>query len=91
MFGWVKLTLPEFSIDEIKFYNNIIENPLKGVTKLKAYFLEMKKVCYMLNGVIYSDSQLINQFQKVYKQGQEIEVTVNQITKEGKINQVRID
>jgi CRISPR type III-A-associated RAMP protein Csm5 len=91
MFGWVKISMPEFSVEDITFFNNVVENPEKGVTKIKAYFLEMKKVCFMHNGLVYREVQLVNHMQRPYRKGEEIEVTVQQITKEGKINQVKID
>ncbi len=91
MFGWVKLSIPAVSLEEIRFYNNLVDNPEKGVTRLKAYFLEAKKACFMINGIVYNEIQLVNQFQKVCKIGEEIEVTVQQVTREGKINQVKID
>ena len=91
MFGWVKLSIPAVSLEEIRFYNNMVDNPEKGVTRLKAYFLEAKKACFMINGIVYNEIQLVNQFQKVCKIGEEIEVTVQQVTREGKINQVKID
>jgi CRISPR-associated protein Csm5 len=91
MFGWVKISMPDLLLDESSFFDNIIQEPKLGVTKLKAYFLDVKKVSYKVNGVVYRDAQLINQFKKEFKKGQLIEVLVTQITKEGKINQVKID
>jgi len=91
MFGWIKLSLPELPTSEINYFNNIIENPLKGVTKLKAYFLETKKVCLMYNGIFYPSLQLVNQLKTHFKKGQEIEVVLQQLSNEGKIIHVKLD
>lgn len=90
MFGWVKISMPEFSTDEITYFNNVVDNPVKGETKLKAYFLELKKVCLLYNGTFYPSLQLVNQLKETFKKGQEIEVTLQQLSNEGKIIQVKL-
>jgi len=86
MFGWVKLGLPE-----IVYFNNQVENPKQDVTKLKAYFLEPKKVCLIYNGTFYPSLQLINPLKTTFKKRQEIEVILHQMSNEGKITQVKLD
>ncbi len=91
MFGWVKLSLPGFTIDEDSSFNNHIEPIIKDETKLIAYFLEEKEVCFKYKGIFYPSIQLVNKFKKVFPKGKEIEVTVHQVTNQGKINQVIIE
>ncbi len=105
MAGWIKIdfdiqkvvrespqtatqTIERESVIEKKLKDNSVKQLTKG-TVLDAVFIELKKVEIMINGQAET-YQLINKFRKSFPKNKPVKVIVHQLSKAGKIIQVKL-
>lgn len=88
MMGWVRL---EVKRPEIKLPENQVEGEVQLRTPLEVVVTGLKKVSFLLNGTPYSDVQLVLVHKhQVLAEGQTASVVVGQMSKDGRIIQVKI-
>lgn len=90
MFGWVMIEKEKAPVIEMPLVNNVINVLEKDVTELKARCTGEKTVSVIINGQQLDNVQLVNKYKQPIETGDTIEVLVTQITKEGKLNQVKL-
>lgn len=90
MFGWVCLEHMKKPVIEIPMFDNKISELVKDTTILTAKYTGDKTVSILINGTQLDNVQLVNKFKQQLTTGDFITVLVAQITKEGKLNQVKL-
>ncbi len=79
-------------LEERKLYDNVLKGNLQIGISLKAYYYLPKEISFKINGELWESVQLVRPkgFLKNYNQGELIDLVIQQITKAGKINQVKL-
>ncbi len=90
MFGWIMIEKLKVPVAITPMFDNNIEELLKDKTILKARCTGEKTVSLILNGIQLDNVQLVNKYKLPVEAGDDIEVVVGQVTKEGKLNQVKL-
>ncbi len=89
-FGWIKITTKEKEAPAVsEITDNIVEKPDLTKTVLTAYIIDDHNVYLKYNGELYEKVQLINKYLN-FEKNREIKVLLWQMTKKGRINQVKI-
>jgi CRISPR-associated protein Csm5 len=96
MLGWIRLKcdlidgkIPK--ITEINPQSNEVSEIINQETKIEVTVITPKSVTFFLNSEKYENVQLINPFKIDFSPGEIIQVTVWQLNKIGKINQVKYE
>ncbi len=90
MFGWIKIIRPATPVVKVNYLNNKVETLIVKETELVARYVDLKRASLMLNGVLIENIQLVNQFETKFEIGTSINVFVWQLTKDGRLNQVKL-
>lgn len=90
MYGWVRLGIEEKPVENKPLFENNVDELIVNETVLIARCMSDKLVHIQIKGDCFENVQLVNKLKINLDVGADVKVMVGQITKEGRLNQVKL-